>query len=282
MRIKKQKAFVARTSLVSSYLKEVEKTKVLTASEERDLIERIRKGDEEARHTLIKANQRFVFAVAKMYATDDKVMDLVNEGNIGLMYAIDTFKPSKNTRFLSYAVWYIRREINAYLLNENLLIKRSNLNKTLKVGKIREKFYVTNGRYPTEDEIREILEKEHGIKLNSNLDVTDIKIDSINTCFDDDDSFAFENSPIFTNATASYNEYEKTMDKENLSEIISKVTSVLDEREKKVIELSYGIGHERECNNDEVAALMNLSTERVRQIQKSAMKKLRSAYLSLN
>ena len=167
MNLKEKKTgFINADHSISAYLKEINKYKVLTASEEADLIKKMRNGDLDARNHLIAANQRFVYAVAKRYGNDDNVLDLVNEGNIGLMQALDTFDASKGNRFLSYAIWYIRREINAYLNNDNLLIRKTNNTKTIyKLSKIKEKFYAENNRYPDVDEIAAILEAEYGFKI---------------------------------------------------------------------------------------------------------------------
>ena len=85
---------------------------------------------EQAREKLISANQRFVYAIAKRYGNDDNVLDLVNEGNKGLMTALDSYDPEKKNRLLSYAVWYITRDILAYLNGENVLIRKTNNTKT--------------------------------------------------------------------------------------------------------------------------------------------------------
>ena len=121
MNLKEKKSgYINTDHAINTYLKEINQYKVLTAAEEADLIEKMKNGDAAAKALLIASNQRFVYAVAKRYGNEDNVLDLVNEGNIGLMQALDTFDASKGNRFLSYAIWYIRREINAYLNNDRL------------------------------------------------------------------------------------------------------------------------------------------------------------------
>lgn len=276
MNLKEKKSgYINADHTISTYLKEINRYKVLTATEEADLIERMNNGDEEAKAQLIAANQRFVYAVAKRYGNDDNVLDLVNEGNIGLMQALETFDPGKGNRFLSYAIWYIRREINAYLNNDNLLIRKTNNTKTVyKIGKIKQKFYAEHNRYPDVDEMAAILEEEYGIKIKDKTDLLDIATTSINTCFDDEDSRAFENTPYFTERTAVENEYQDEIDKEYSSAVSGALMSVLTEREQTIIRMAFGIGYTKEFTNAEIGEDLGMSSERVRQLKNGAIKKM--------
>jgi RNA polymerase primary sigma factor len=277
MNLKEKKTgFINADHSISAYLKEINKYKVLTASEEADLIEKMRNGDLDARNHLIAANQRFVYAVAKRYGNDDNVLDLVNEGNIGLMQALDTFDASKGNRFLSYAIWYIRREINAYLNNDNLLIRKTNNTKTIyKLSKIKEKFYAENNRYPDVDEIAAILEAEYGLKIKDKTDLLDISKTSISTCFDDEDARAFENTPYFTEKTAVDNDYLPVMDDDFNSAVSGALISSLTEREQTVIKMAFGIGYNKEYTNAEIAEELGMSSERARQLKNGAIEKMK-------
>ena len=277
MNLKEKKTgFINADHTISVYLKEINKYKVLTAAEEADLIKKMRNGDVDARNHLIAANQRFIYAVAKRYGNDDNVLDLVNEGNIGLMQALDTFDASKGNRFLSYAIWYIRREINAYLNNDNLLIRKTNNTKTIyKLSKIKEKFYAENNRYPDVDEIAAILEAEYGLKIKDKTDLLDISTTSINTCFDDEDARAFENTPYFTEKTAVDNDYLPVMDNDFNSAVSGALISSLTEREQTVIKMSFGIGYNKEYTNAEIAEELGMSSERARQLKNGAIEKMK-------
>lgn len=267
--------FINSNTTIAAYLKEINKCKVLTQSEEEKLVDEMLEGNEEAKNKLILANQRFVYAVAKRYGNDDNILDLVSEGNIGLMSALETFDKSRGNRFLSYAIWYIRREINAYLNNDNLLIKKTNNAKTTyKIPKIKSKFYTENNRYPNNDEIAEILEKEYGLKIKDKNDLLDVTTTSISTCFDDEDNRAFENTPYFTNKTAINNEYEVGIQKEHNSSITETLISQLSNREKTVIKMAFGIGYNKEYTNAEIGEEVNMSSERVRQLKNNAIKKM--------
>ena len=276
MNLKEKKTgYITADHAINSYLKEINQYKVLTASEEAELIEMMQNGDESAKAKLIAANQRFVYAVAKRYGNDENVLDLVNEGNIGLMQALETFDSSKGNRFLSYAIWYIRREINAYLNNDNLLIRKTNNTKTsYKLSKLKAKFYAEHNRYPDVDELAALLEEEYGLKIKDKTDLLDITTLSINTCFDDEDSRAFENTPYFTEKTAVDNEYQGEMDKEYTSSVSGALMSILNEREQIIVKMAFGIGYNKEYTNQEISEEIGMSSERVRQIKNAAIKKM--------
>ena len=276
MNLKEKKSgYINTDHAINTYLKEINQYKVLTASEEADLVEKMKNGDEAAKALLVASNQRFVYAVAKRYGNEDNVLDLVNEGNLGLMQAIETFDPNKGNRFLSYAIWYIRREINAYLNNDNLLIRKTNNTKTVyKLSKIKAKFFAEHNRYPDVDEIAAILEVEYGVKIKDKSDLLDITTTSINTCFDDEDSRAFENTPYFTERTSVENEYQVDIEKEHNSAVSGALMSILTEREQTIIKMAFGIGYNKEFTNAEIGEDLGMSSERVRQLKNGAIKKM--------
>ena len=278
MNLKEKKTtYISADQSINTYLKEINKYKVLSPAEESTLIEKMHwDGDESAREKLIVSNQRFVYAIAKRYGNEDNVLDLVEEGNKGLMTALDSFDPEKGNRFLSYAVWYITRDILAYLNGENLSIRKTNNTKTVyKVGKIKSKFYTEHNRYPDIDEIAEILDKEYGVKIKNSKDLLDISMTSINTCFDDEDSRAFENTPYFTERTAVDNDYVPEMDREFNTEISKTLISSLTEREQQIVKMAFGIGFNKEYTNAEIGEEIGMSSERVRQLKNGAIEKMK-------
>jgi RNA polymerase primary sigma factor len=261
---------------LNDFLKDINKYNVLSHTEETELAERMKAGDEQAREKLISANQRFVYAIAKRYGNDDNVLDLVNEGNKGLMTALDSYDPEKKNRLLSYAVWYITRDILAYLNGENVLIRKTNNTKTVyKIPKIKEKFYAEHNRYPDVDELAEILESEYGLKIKDKTDLLDISTTSINTCFDDEDARAFENTPYFTEKTAVDNDYVSEMSEEHNSIISGTLISSLTEKEQTIIKMSFGIGYNKEYTNAEIGEVVGMSGERVRQLRNGAIEKMK-------
>ena len=261
---------------VNAYLKDINRYKVLSAGEEAELVKKMREGDESAREKLATANLRFVYAVAKRYANNDNLLDLVQEGNTGLLTALNAFDPEKGTRFLSCAVWYITRSILAHLNGENALIRKTNNTKTVyKIPKIKEKFYAENNRYPDVDELAAILEADYGLKIKDKTDLLDISTTSISTCFDDEDARAFENTPYFTEKTAVDNDYLPEMDKEFNSVVSGALMSSLTEREQVIVRMAFGIGYNKEYTNAEIAEEIGMSSERVRQLKNGAIEKMK-------
>lgn len=284
MNLKEKKTgFISGDRTLNNYFKEINRYKVLTAAEESELVRRMNGGDESARDRLIMSNQRFVYAVARRYANADNVLDLVSEGNIGLMTALETYDLAKGTRFLSHAIWYIRRQINAYLNSENLLIRKTNNSKTVyKLSKIKDKFYAENGRYPDVDEIAAVLEADYGLKIKDTSDLLDVSTISISTCFDDEDSRAFENSPYFTERTAVDNDYLPDMDREFNTVVSGDLLSGLTDRERVIVNMAYGIGYNKEYTNAEIGEELGMTGERVRQLKKGAIEKMRQVAVAEN
>lgn len=275
-----------RTRVINDYLHDIRQYPVLTEKQEKDLIIKIKNGDEDARQLLIKCNLRFVFSIAKCYANDDRILDVVNEGNIGLMSAIDMYDVNYTNRFLSYAVWYIRRSIHYYLINDNLLIRKTNNQKvSTKLHNINNNYFLNNGRYPTEEEIMDIFEKEYGVKISHESDLYDVKTESINANFDDDESKTFENSKEYNQKTSSFNNYEIEIEEDHNKYIVEKLLSVFNKRDREIMELIYGVGShrgEKERNFFEVGDILDLSSERIRQIHHKCITKMQQAALMLN
>ena len=234
-------SFTPRTDGLNTYLNEIRKYPLLSPEEEIELIYQVMDGNNEAREKLINCNQRFVFAIAKRYASDDTVMDLIDEGNVGLITAIEKYDDTKGVRFLSYAVWYIRRAITYYLANDNLLIKRTNNMKIgTKLSKIKNRFFCENGRYPSDDEIIDFMKKDFNVDIQKESDVFDITADSINDFLDDEENTK-ENTKMYNQRTASYNDYEEIMDKEHNKAVIEKLLSVLNDRDRTIMKMAFGI-----------------------------------------
>ena len=277
MNLKERKTgFIATDQTINAYLKDINRYKVLSAAEEAELVKRMREGDESAREKLVTANLRFVYAVAKRYANSDNLLDLVQEGNTGLLTALNAFDPEKGTRFLSCAVWYITRSILAHINGDNALIRKTNNTKTVyKIPKIKEKFYTENNRYPDMDELAAILEADYGLKIKDKTDLLDVSTTSITTCFDDEDARAFENTPYFTEKTAVDNDYLPEMNKEFNSVVSGTLMSSLTEREQTIVKMAFGIGYNKEYTNAEIADEIGMSSERVRQLKNESIEKMR-------
>lgn len=278
--------YIRRTDTLMSYLEEIRDFKPISILEERELFNRVKHGDKKARELIINSNQRFVVAVAKRFATADNLPDLINEGNIGLIQAIDNFDNTRGVRFITHAIWYIRREINAYRMKTDKMVKIFNQSKTFHVmNKIKNTFYAKEGRMPTSDEIIEILEDKYKCSIKNKNDVLDVVVDSIDDfCTDaDKNPSTFEESNSFTSKTAEENAINNKMTEELNKHILSELFTCLSDREQKIISLLYGLNGElRPLEIREVADIMKMSMERIRQLKFSIIEKLQEAYRKLN
>ena len=165
--------FFKSNDILNLFLADVRKHPVLSIDEEEEIVERYRNGDERAKDELIVGNLRFIYSIAKIYARNEsEVMDYVNEGVIGLEMALKKYDPSKGYKFITYGVWYIRREMNYYLLTKRDLVSHSAQvgNITKKSDAFRQRYYAENGRMPTNDEIRESLKESFNISVSKDED----------------------------------------------------------------------------------------------------------------
>ena len=267
------------------YLREVRKYEQLSPSEEKALFERIKAGDEKAKNELIEANQLFVLAVAKRYTAGDNIMDLVQVGNIGMLQAIEKFNPEwkgpdgNNIRFLSYAAWYIRREICAYLVNDTLIRRTNNVKTVYKINRVKNNFFLENGRYPSLDELKDIIENEYKIKIKDMSYLYDVETKYINQAYDSDDKRdTFERSALFNEKSADYNEYDPQIDADHNKHVTNVLLESLGDREREIVKLLFGIDCDREYTLEEVAQKFGMTRERIRQIKKASMNKLKRVY----
>ena len=298
--------FVKRTETVKSFLADINKTKVMTAQEEKDLfakyedsVERVKsvrnsglsaeqkqsiisreeKIQTDIRNEIILRNQRFNFAVAKRYDANEILMDLVNVGTIGMYEAFEKYDYKEGVRFCSFAVWYIRRAINAYLVKENLTVRSVNNTRVIpKVKKIENDFYLKNGRKPSGVEVMDILLEKYGIEVAAESDIYGVKVESIDASLGEDEDNTFEKCSDFNSATASKNAFEEEIENESLSADTKRALSVLNEREKTIVCMSAGYGYTKEYKDKEIAEVLGLTSERVRQLRHSAIKKFAAAY----
>lgn len=255
------------------YLADIRHYKVPTAEEERELIIRYQHGDESAKIELVKRNQRFIFAMAKQFARNsDEICDYVNEGTIGLMHAFDqNFNIDRGVRFMTYAAWYIRRQMGEYLGRKDM-IRQSNKPKIgNKAEIIRQKYYQETGSIPSDEEVVNLVEETYGMRLKTS-DVIKMRVNSISEEIKDD--YTLEDDSDYTKATASYNDYEDVMDKDDRKVYIDEILSTLDDkpRDKEIIKLIYGIDKDRPYTVTEVSDMLRMPNQQVSYIHNRALK----------
>ena len=267
--------FYSGNDTLNKYLSDIRKYKVLTPEEEVELFERISDGDESAKARIVESNQRFVYSLAKIYSkNDDEVLDYVNEGNIGLMTAIDTFDVTKGMKFITYAVWYIRRSMNYYLSTMNSLVAKSN---NMKYGKkieyIKQECMCKNGYEPTYDEIVDMMKEKYNIDIKDICDVYDLNISSINQQLDDD--YTIEDNSEFNEVTSSVNAYETETDNTYNNELVGNILSTLTEKQQDIIRMSFGIGYERYFTAEEIGDKYEMDEMTVNQLKNNIIKYLK-------
>ena len=276
--------FVVRNETVNAFINEINKTTVPTEQEERDLFVKYEdaKTEEEktaVRNEIISRNLRFVYAVAKRYSTGDLLPDLINVGMIGMYEAFEKYDWRSGNRFTTLAVWYIRRNINAYLNKDNLIVRSKKNNRIApKVKKIENEFFLKNGRSPYPVEVMDILHREYGIEVEDESDICGARVDRLDSHVGDDDDFTFEKSPAFNERTAIDNEFDDKAESDSAAYAVKVMMGSLSEREKTIVSMAYGYGYPREYKDKEIGDAIGLTSERVRQIRHAAITKMRAAY----
>lgn len=283
--------FFERTDTLIDYFNDIRKFDgCVKPEDEPKLFELYKNGTKKekanARKKIIESNQRFVVSVARAYATNSNLMDLIDEGNIGLMEAIDAFDPDvkvngNTVKFMTFAVHYIRRAINQYKVNHDAIVKKNNISKTYHVlSQARNKFLQKNGRQPTADELKELVNKDYDLKIKDTSDMLDLHITYIDeaSASDDDDDAALASMATFNSYSASKNGFEKVEADDYNKKIVSSLLMVLTPREQTIIKLAFGIGEYRELTNAEIAERIGITTERVRQMRTSIMQRLQKEF----
>lgn len=266
------------TPNLSRYFSEVQKEKMLSPEKEAILAEKAKRGDMIAKEKLIKANLRFVVSVAKAYSSHHSPLeDLICEGNKGLLEASETFDPSSGFKFISYAVWHIRKNIFSYIANNSRQIRiPCNITQQLnRYKKAEDYFFATTGRNGTYQEISEIYEKSHGgeksfpssFEVHVNGIAKTVPLESPN----EDDHQEKEFGPI--NWVSSGESTDSLIIKDDFKILVEDLMDGLTEQQREVIKMKYGISpHTEEMSFQQIGSKLNKSPEWVRLLVKKSEK----------
>ena len=258
---------------IKLYLREIGLVKLLTPQEEIELAARIKKGDKKAREHMIKANLRLVVKIAHDYdGLGLPLLDLINEGNIGLMKAVERFDPAKGGKLSTYGAWWIKQSIKRALANQSKTIRLPVhlVDKISKMRRVALKLQEVFGREPTDEELAE----EMGMTASR---VTQMRTAAIRPASldapigDDDDSNSFSEVVQDDNA---HTPYEKLEDK-TISTMLREMVKTLPPREATILIFRFGLDGGNERTLEEVGEKFGVTRERVRQIQNIALRKLR-------
>ena len=256
------------------YFKDVSKLSMITPEKEVELTKRIKLGDKAAANELVTANLRFVISVAKQYQNKGlDLVDLIQEGNIGMLEAAYKFDETRGYRFISYAVWWIRQSIMRAISEQcrTVRVPMSQIVNMSKINKMSEKFEQKNGRAPSMEEIEEETNLNRK-KINMSLASTYRSVSLESPLRDEDVSCLLDVLPNDNSEST-----DTTALKSDLIIEIERILSKLSYREQDVLRMSFGIGVQA-MSNDEIANRFGIGGERIRQIQHSAISHIRNKY----
>ena len=258
---------------LQKYLNEIAEFDTISREEEKKLAKRAKKGDQEAINKLIRANLKFVVKIASRYQNRGlKLSELISEGNMGLIKAIEKFDPSKDIKLISYAVWWIKQRI-LFALAEKTSLIRMPLGKSNSANKIRaakEKVFNRTGKVATIDDIaKETDIKKKTIKSLESKNKNPLSIDDVSYS---NDSSKVKLKDFIKDETADDPRVVYYEDK--VRNTIEKSIEKLNDRERFIIKSYFGLGDEPAQNYAQIAEKLNLSRERVRQIQKEGLQKM--------
>lgn len=259
----------------------------ISVEDEMELLREYKNSDndkvrEEIRNKLVVNHQRFIFSTAKKYTKDAAIIeDLMSEGSLGLIESVDKFDETKGFTFLSYASWYINKNMSAYLKNVKNIVRDNSCIATKYAKTIKdivESYTEKNSIPPTLTDIKIIAKEEYGINIRNTSDIVKAKfvyVDSPLT--QDDNDKTFYESDEFINETCSTNNIESTIDVEDARTRILCALSTLNERDLEIVKMVFGLCEYEgmDLTEEMIAIKYNITKERVCQIRREAMRILK-------
>ena len=262
----------ARGDTLELYLREIGQVKLLTPAEEIALAKRIKKGDEAAREQMIKANLRLVVKIARDYAGQGlPLLDLINEGNIGLMKGVERFNPAKGAKLSTYAAWWIKQAIRRALSHQSKTIRLPDhvVDKLAHMRRAEMRLHEILDREPTDEELAEHVDLDtRRVRAYRQASQAPVSLDAP---LDGEDSHQVAEIIADPNAAAPFARLVKDTD----AELIREVLAALSERERKIVALRFGLNNGAPQTLEEIGERFGVTRERIRQIQVEALKKLR-------
>ncbi len=267
--------FVSEEKSLGTYLREIARVPLLTPEEEKIIARQARLGDEIALNQMIEANLRFVVSVAKGFRNRGlSFLDLINEGNLGLIKAANTFDPERGVRFVSYAVWWIRQSILAAIMDKADMVRipQSQTKKIRKITKQVAALEVKKGEPMTDSEVMK--------KADINRETWDevqkfshgyLSLDTTHVGEGETPLIEFLKDP------KGLDSFEKELMNQDLSEKVRGALKGLDDRDSKILTWRYGLDGTGSQTLDEIGQRLGISKERVRQIEERAMRKIRGS-----
>jgi RNA polymerase primary sigma factor len=257
---------------IKLYLREIGQVKLLTPQEEIELAAKIKKGDKKAREHMIKANLRLVVKIARDYeGIGLPLLDLISEGNIGLMKAVERFDPAKGGKLSTYGSWWIKQSIKRALANQSKTIRLPVhlVDKISKMRRVAMQLQEELGREPTDEELAEELQTTSS--RIAQMRMASIRPASLDAPIGDDDSNSFSEIVQDENAETPY----EMLEDKTVTGMLEDMVKKLDPREATILRFRFGLDGGTERTLEEVGEKFNVTRERVRQIQNIALRKMR-------
>lgn len=254
------------------YLKEIGRVKLLSAKEEIELAERIKQGDMQAQEKMVEANLRLVVSIARRYVGRGILfLDLIQEGNMGLMRAIEKFDPTKGFKFSTYATWWIRQSITRAIADQGRTIRVPvhMVERINKLTQVSRNLYQEMGREPTPEEIADFMEISVE-QVKQAMEVADEPV-SLEIPIGDEHNSVLSDFIEDKESIAPAEAAATQMLKEQLNEVLD----TLSDREEQVLRLRFGLDDGQRRTLEEVGHVFGVTRERIRQIQSIAIRKLR-------
>jgi len=254
------------------YMREVGQVDLLTPEEEVELAKRIQDGDEAARERMIRANLRLVIKIAREYEGYGlPLLDLINEGNIGLMRAVEKFDPSKGGKLSTYSSWWIRQSLRRAIANQSRTVRLPihMLDKIAKIRRAVTKLRETLGADPTDEEVAE--EVGLSVRQVARARKVEISVSSLDAKLGDEDSNQLGDIIADERAKAP----GESLELEGMLNLVGELLDRLPQRELKILQLRFGLNGGVEHSLEDIGKIMGVTRERVRQLQNLALARLR-------
>ncbi|MBM3846731.1 MAG: RNA polymerase sigma factor RpoD/SigA [Verrucomicrobia bacterium] len=255
------------------YIREIGQTPLLSLDAEDALARRVQEGDADARERMIKANLRLVVKIAREYeGLGVPLLDLISEGNMGLMKGVERFDPDKGAKLSTYASWWIKQNIRRAIANQSKTVRLPAhvVEKRVQIREVEGRLQDLLGRTPTDAEVASELGLEAGwVRHYRQALVAPSSLDA--PLGSDDDSGVLGDVVADPSATNPYDDARLQAD----SELVNEVLNTLNQRERDILRLRFGLTGDEERSLEEIGAQFGLTRERIRQIQERALYKLR-------
>ncbi len=274
-----------RDEITVAYFNDIKNYPLLTQEQERELLTVIKtekgKRADDALKRLIECNQRFIVSVARKSSNNYNLLDIVNEGNLGLYKALENYDLSKKERFITYAIYWVRKYINNYLITKERSVVPNNAHKLYTyLHKINNEFYSVQHRYPTTEELQSILLDRYNINITNTEDLLPCVVSSIDEEITNSkgQDYKVEEVSDFSVATSN-NNVNEYLDNIDNKKIVEYLLSYLKDRDREIIVNYYGIDCEA-LSIDKIANNLSLTKERVRQIINNALSFLKEKLIN--